>query len=44
VDVKKSQKGLAKFKEKFPEAKLIMITFDNYKEFEKNPMQFLENC
>lgn len=41
---KKSQKGLEKFKVKFPEAKLIMITFDNYKEFEKNPMQFLENC
>ncbi|MEA9358610.1 ATP-binding protein [Bacteriovorax sp. PP10] len=41
---KKSQKGLEKFKAKFPEAKLIMITFDNYKEFEKNPMQFLENC
>lgn len=41
---KKSQKGLEKFKDKFPEAKLVMITFDNYKEFEKNPMQFLENC
>lgn len=40
---KKSQKGLEKFKVKFPEAKLILITFDNYKEFEKNPMQFLEN-
>ena len=41
---KKSQKGLEKFKDKFPEAKLIMITFENYKEFEKNPMEFLENC
>lgn len=41
---KKSQKGLEKFKEKFPEAKLVMITFDNYKEFEKNPIQFLINC
>lgn len=41
---KKSQKGLQKFKEKFPEAKLIMITFDNYKEFEREPMLFLENC
>jgi predicted AAA+ superfamily ATPase len=39
---KKSLKGLEKFKEKFPEAKLIMITFDNYKEFENNPMDFLE--
>ncbi|MBC7539708.1 MAG: ATP-binding protein [Bacteriovorax sp.] len=41
---KKSQKGLEKFKEKFPEAKLILITLDNYKEFESGPMQFLENC
>ncbi|MBC7714958.1 MAG: ATP-binding protein [Rhizobacter sp.] len=40
---KKSPKGLEKFKVKFPEAKLIMITVDNYKEFEKNPMDFLEN-
>lgn len=40
---KKSQKGLQKFKEKFPEAKLVMITFDNYKEFERDPMEFLES-
>lgn len=40
---KKSSKGLEKFKEKFPHAKLIMITFDNYKEFESNPLGFLEN-
>lgn len=40
---KKSEKGLAKFKEKFSEAKLIMITPENYKEFESNPMKFLEN-
>lgn len=40
---KKSEKGLQKFKIKFPDAKLILITFDNYKIFEKNPMEFLEN-
>jgi predicted AAA+ superfamily ATPase len=40
---KKSEKGLLKFKAKFPEAKLAMITLDNYKKFEKNPMEFLEN-
>lgn len=39
---KKSPKGLMKFKEKFPEAKLVMITFDNYGEFEAGPMSFLE--
>ena len=38
---KKSQKGLLKFKEKFPEAKLVMITFENYKSFELDPMKFL---
>lgn len=40
---KKSEKGLQKFKAKFPEAKLVLITFENYKIFEKNPMEFLEN-
>lgn len=40
---KKSEKGLLKFKEKFPSATLVMITFENYKEFEKDPMGFLEN-
>lgn len=39
---KKSPKGLMKFKEKFPEAKLVMITFENYGEFEAGPMSFLE--
>lgn len=39
---KKSAKGLMKFKEKFPEAKLVMITFENYGEFEAGPMSFLE--
>lgn len=40
---KKSEKGLQKFKLKFPEAKLVLITFENYKIFEKDPMKFLEN-
>jgi len=40
---KKSQTGLQKFKEKFPNAKLIFITMENYQEFEKSPMEFLEN-
>ncbi len=39
---KKSAKGLQKFKSKFPEAKLVIITCDNYKAFEANPMKFLE--
>jgi predicted AAA+ superfamily ATPase len=38
---KKSQKGLQKFKEKFPEAKLVIISFENYKEFEVDPLKFL---
>lgn len=41
---KKSEKGLLKFKEKFPEAKLVMITLDNYKDFERHPMEFLEKA
>lgn len=40
---KKSIHGLQKFQTKFSEAKLIMITFDNYEQFEKDPMLFLEN-
>lgn len=39
---KKSQKGLDKFKEKFPAAKIIFITTENYQLFEKDPMAFLE--
>jgi predicted AAA+ superfamily ATPase len=40
---KKSETGLLKFQEKFPEAKLVMITLENYELFEKDPMAFLEN-
>jgi predicted AAA+ superfamily ATPase len=40
---KKSSKGLEKFQSKFPEAKNILITFENYEEFENEPMSFLEN-
>ncbi len=39
---KKSSEGLLKFKEKFPDAKLVFITPENYIEFEKNPMAYLE--
>ncbi len=41
---KKSLKGLEKFKNKFPEARLVMITFENYFEFENDPMKFLESA
>lgn len=40
---KKSEKGLLKFQEKFPDSKIIIIDLDNYEKFEKNPMEFLEN-
>lgn len=40
---KKSEKGLFKFSEKYSGVKTVMITFDNYQAFEKNPMLFLEN-
>jgi predicted AAA+ superfamily ATPase len=40
---KRSQKGLDKFVAKYPSAKKIIITMDNYFAFEKNPMQFLES-
>lgn len=41
---KKSEAGLLKFQEKFPDAKLVMITLENYESFEKDPMDFLESC
>jgi hypothetical protein len=41
---KKSEKGLLKFQKKFPEAKLVMITFENYALFEQDPMEFLSNA
>jgi predicted AAA+ superfamily ATPase len=40
---KKSEKGLLKFKEKYPEAKLVIITMENYLLFERDPMGFLES-
>lgn len=39
---RRSLKGLAAFKEKYPQAHLIVIDFDNYSDFEKDPMAFLE--
>ena len=39
---KKSVAGLDVFKKKFPSARTIRITFDNYERFEKAPMDFLE--
>lgn len=38
----RSGKGLEAFKAKFSKAHLVMIDVDNYLEFEKNPMGFLE--
>lgn len=40
---KKSEKGLELFKQTYPSAHLIIITPENYLEFEKNPIAFLEN-
>ncbi len=40
---KKGSTGLFKFKEKFPRAKLILITPENYEAFECNPIAFLES-
>ncbi len=40
---KKSKIGLVKFKAKFPEAIILIITPDNYDQFENDPMAFLEN-
>jgi predicted AAA+ superfamily ATPase len=39
---KKNLKGLSVFKEKFPQAKLVIIDIENYFEFEKDPLGFLE--
>jgi len=39
---KKSAKGLDKFKQKFSEAKVVLITRDNYFDFEKDPLTFLK--
>ncbi|MFN8369113.1 MAG: DUF4143 domain-containing protein [Bacteriovoracaceae bacterium] len=39
---KKDIKGLSKFKEYFPRANLVLITLDNYFEFEQDPLKFLQ--
>lgn len=39
---KKSEKGLLVFKEKFPHAKILIIDSENYFEFEREPLLFIE--
>lgn len=39
---KKSLKGLEKFKKEFPTSKTVIITPEKYREFEADPMGFLE--
>ncbi len=39
---KRSSKGLSVFTSKFPEAKQVIITRDNYKSFESDPIGFIE--
>lgn len=39
---KKSNSGLDHFQKKFSNAKLIIITPDNYQQFEKNPIKYIE--
>lgn len=39
---KRSLKGLEKFRESFPQAKLVVISPENYFQFELNPVQYLE--
>ncbi|HXH73912.1 MAG TPA: ATP-binding protein [Bacteriovoracaceae bacterium] len=39
---KKSSKGLEAFKSNFPSSIGVIITFENYLDFEKDPMTFLE--
>lgn len=38
----KRANGLIKFQKEYPKAKNVIITMENYFEFEKNPMEFLE--
>ncbi len=40
---KKSSKGLIAFKNQFKDAKVVYIDLENYFEFEKSPLDFLEN-
>lgn len=41
---KKSAKGLSAFTKQYPRAQTVLITPENYFEFELNPMQFLEKA
>ena len=41
---RRSSKGLAAFKEKYPKVYLIVIDSENYSEFEKDPMIFLDRA
>jgi len=38
----KNHKGLEAFKDKYPDSKSVLISLENYTDFEKNPIQFLE--
>jgi predicted AAA+ superfamily ATPase len=38
---KKSPNGLIEFQSKYPDAKIIMITLENYQKFEKDPRTFI---
>lgn len=40
---KKNAKGLDVFLEKFPSAKTVIITLENYHSFEKNPVHFIDD-
>ncbi|MCI5064576.1 ATP-binding protein [bacterium] len=46
IEVKSSRtkklKGISKFLQKFPTSKAVLITSENYTEFEENPLLFLE--
>ncbi len=39
----KKKSGLLEFKKNFPQAILVFINEDNYIEFEKNPINYLES-
>mgnify|MGYP000007310264 CR=1 FL=1 len=40
---KKSEKGLMKFMQKFPKSKGVILTPENYSDFEQNPIGFLSS-
>lgn len=39
---RKGSSGLVKFKEKWPHSQAVIITPENYEDFERDPMEFLE--